>query len=244
MAEICAIFDRFDGLVFVGDSTLQAIYNGLNILLRQDLSRGALKSWELSHEEASQCQCENQFTQESCFKHFALSSEEVIHHVGGKHQNSYACQRMPHAFLSVNQSPAPDGVIASFKTLVPTAPPSSYKPIPVIHSLTLPNDISIASNSLTEFLNLADSSGRKTPMLWIGSPAAGHIEVKGRKGNQDVWNFDREMSKIAAEKDVETLRMWNMTVQAVSWDGLRFGEKVAITQAMMVMNWLARLESS
>lgn len=46
------------------------------------------------------------------------------------------------------------------------------------------------------------------------------------------------------ENDVEVLGMWNMTVQASSWDGMRFGESVAIVQAMMVVNWLSRLESS
>jgi hypothetical protein len=52
------------------------------------------------------------------------------------------------------------------------------------------------------------------------------------------------MANVARENSIEVLKMWNMTVQAESWDGLRYGEKVAITQAMMVVNWLSRLESS
>lgn len=52
------------------------------------------------------------------------------------------------------------------------------------------------------------------------------------------------MAKVARENDIEVLGMWNMTVQASSWDGLHFDERVALTQAMMVINWLARLESS
>lgn len=81
-------------------------------------------------------------------------------------------------------------------------------------------------------------------MLWIGPTAAGHIEIKGRKGNQEIWDFDRKMTHVAIENDIEVLGMWNMTVQASSWDGMRFGEHVAIVQAMMVVNWLSRLESS
>lgn len=81
-------------------------------------------------------------------------------------------------------------------------------------------------------------------MLWIGPTAAGHIEIKNRKGNQEIWDFDAEMAAVAQKNDVEVLKMWNMTVQANGFDGLRFGEKVAITQAMMVVNWLSRLESS
>ena len=242
--EICAIMDRFDGLVFIGDSTLRTIYSGLNILLRQDLAHGSLKTWEMSDEEMTQCQCDNQFVKDSCTKHVAISSEEVIHNVGGKHKNSYTCQRTPHAFLAVDKSPSPPNIVQEFKSLALKAPPSHYRPIPIIHSLTLPNDQSLATASLSEFLALADSSERKTPMLWIGPPAAGHIAVKGRKGNQEIWRFATDMAETAAAKDVEVLGMWNLTVQADSWDGQRFGERVAITQAMMVVNWLARLESS
>ena len=81
-------------------------------------------------------------------------------------------------------------------------------------------------------------------MLWIGPTAAGHVEIKNRKGNQEIWDFDKQTARVAMENDVEVLKMWNMTVQAGSWDGLRFGERVAIIQAMMVINWLGRLESS
>ena len=101
-----------------------------------------------------------------------------------------------------------------------------------------------AASSLAKFVELADDSGRNTPMLWIGPSAAGHIELKGRKGNQEIWDFDRKVAAVAADNDVDVLGLWNMTVQATSWDGMRFGERVAITQAMMVMNWLSRLESS
>lgn len=244
VAEICAIFDRFDAIVFVGDASLQTAYNGLNILLRQDLAYGSLKTWTMNEEEIAGCKCDNQFIKESCTKHFISSSDELLHNHGSKHQNSYVCQQPPHAFLGVDQAPAPASVVSSFKSLIPKTPPSHYKPIAIIHSLTLANDIPLATASLTEFLHLADASGRKTPMIWIGPPAAGHIEVKGRKGNQEVWHFANEMAKVASQKDVEVLGMWNLTVQANTWDGLRFGEQVAITQAMMIINWLARLESS
>lgn len=81
-------------------------------------------------------------------------------------------------------------------------------------------------------------------MLWLGPTAAGHLDIKGRKGNQEIWDFDRAMSDAARENDVERLGMWNLTVQTNSVDGVRVGEKVAIVQAMMVVNWLARLEGS
>ncbi len=81
-------------------------------------------------------------------------------------------------------------------------------------------------------------------MLSIGPTASGHTEIRGRKGNQEIWDFDRQLRSVAEDNDVEVLGMWNMSVQAGSWDGVRFGERVAVTQAMMVVNWLGRLESS
>lgn len=257
------ILERFDAVVFVGDHSLQTVYNGLNILLRRDLAHGTLKTWFLDKETLEQCRCENQFTSEICAGHFVTSSTDVTNAGGGGGQggsgsgsgegkksstsiSTYACARTPHAFLRINNSPAPESVRMQFERLVPRVKRSNYHPVAIVHSLapsTVPNR-DTASASLLEFLGLADAARRKTPMLWLGPTAAGHTEVKGRHGNQEVWDFDAHVARVAVEHDVEVLHMWNLTVQATSWDGLRYGEKVAITQAMMVVNWLARLPSS
>ncbi|OAL20275.1 hypothetical protein AYO22_08987 [Fonsecaea multimorphosa] len=246
--EICMILERFDAIVFVGDYNLQAIYNGLNILLRRDLTHGALRTWDMDKDKLRQCSCDNQFTSQSCSGHFITSSNDLPSHPSGRADGQpYLCSssRTAHAFLEISTSPAPSSVIEKFKQLVPRVPRSNYHPIAIVHGLspnTATSETAIAS--LEEFLALADSSHRKTPMLWIGPTASGHTEIRGRKGNQEIWDFDRRLAGVAGDNDVEVLRMWNMTVQANSWDGMRFGEKVAVTQAMMVLNWLARLPSS
>lgn len=240
------ILERFDAVVFVGDFSLQTIYNGFNILLRQDLASGALKTWDMDKDTLQQCRCDNQFIVQSCAGHFVTSSEDMVRNTDtGGHTRPYACTRTRHAFLQVDKSPASNDVLQKFKALVPQVPQSNYKPVPVIHSLS-PSTVSteIAGKSMVEFLALADASKRKTPMLWIGPTAVGHIDIKDRKGNQEIWDFDKQLAHVAAQNDVEVLKMWNVTVQASSWNGLRFSEKVAITQAMMVINWLSRLESS
>lgn len=242
--EICMILERFAGVVFVGDATLQTIYNGFNILLREDLALGSLNTWEMDATERAGCTCNNQFVREPCGRYYTTSGHDIARHVTPKHVYSHPCLRAKHAFLSVHTSPAADSVVDAFKQLVPPAPRSQYQPIAIIHSLTLANSSPLATASLTEFLALADASKRKTRTLWIGPPAAGHIEIRGRKGNQEVWQFHSDMAQFAQSRDVDVLGMWNMTVQADSWDGLRFGEQVSIVQAMMVINWLSRLESS
>ena len=245
VAEICMILERFDSIVFVGDSALETIYNGFNVLLRQDLASGALKTWDMDKNTLHTCRCDNQFTSQACTQFYVTNSGDVVRNSNNPQTSAYLCHRTPHAFLPLSNSPAPNDVLQKFKSLVPPVPQSNYKPVPIIHSLS-PSTASAeaATKSLLEFLALADASKRKTPMLWIGPTAAGHVEIKNRKGNQEIWDFDKQTARVAMENDVEVLKMRNMTVQAGSWDGLRFGERVAIIQAMMVINWLGRLESS
>lgn len=244
MDEICFILERFDGVVFVGDASLQSIYNGLNIILRQDLAGGALRTWEMDQGHKDQCRCNSQFTNPSCHKHFVTTSDEVIDNTPNT-GSPYFCRRTPHAQLRVESCPAPPEIITKFKRLVPEAPRSKYKPIPIIFSVS-PNHFSqdLANQSLTEFLSLADESQRKTPMLWIGPTAATSVESKDRISMPEIWKFDRFMAKAAADNDIEVIKMYNMTAQASTIDGLSFGEGVAIVQAMMVVNWLSRLHSS
>ena len=243
------ILERFDSIVFIGDSNLQSIYNGLNILLRQDLANGALQTWAMTPSQKTDCRCNNQFTKPDCDRHFVTASGQISKNIGRNNiealGNTYFCDRTPHVFLKIGPGNPPQSAIDAFHEIVPKAPRSNYKPIPVIHSLS-PNTATHqqASASLLEFLKQADLSERKTPMLWIGPTAAGHIEIKGRKTNQEIWWFDEAMTKTANNNDIEVLKMWNLTIQASSWDGVRFGEKVALVQAMMVINWLSRLESS
>jgi len=156
--------------------------------------------------------------------------------------------------------PVSKSTISAFNQLVPKAPPSVYKPIPIIYSLTSSHSTSAATKNLDDLILYADAAKRKTPMLWVGPPASSHLEGKEGAAQQDVWRFSKEMAQASKDRDVESLGLWNMTVQANS-NGKNFGEGVAITQAMMVksltpnqpatllifckiINWLSRLETS
>ena len=191
-----------------------------------------------------QCRCNSQFTSANCAKYYVTASEDVIDNTPSI-GTPYYCKRTPHAMLRLEGSPAAAETVSKFKTLVPQAPRSKYKPIPTIHSVAPTHFTQQAANqSLLEALALADESQRKTPMLWIGPTAPGPTDAKDRKGVQEAWAYDREMAKAAAQNDIEVLNLYNMTAQANTYDGGSFGERVAITQAMMVINWLSRLESS
>jgi hypothetical protein len=172
----------------------------------------------------------------------------------------------PHVFLPITDSPAPDALHKKFNHLV-VKDPDSYKPIPIIHSISLGSGLSwsTTTKSMEEWIALADASGRKSPFLWIGPTAAGFLKPPSKimqEGNNALWHFTVEMAKAAKLRDVESLGLYNMSMQAHSWDGSYYGEQVSLVQAMMVsykgdslhdcsktnilkvINWLSRLESS
>lgn len=135
-------------------------------------------------------------------------------------------------------SPAPEDVHSSFNSLL-AQDPSSYKPVPVVHSLSLSISLSwpTATASMDEWLKLADASARNTPFLWLGPVAAGHLKPPGQilsQGNNALWHYTVEMAKEARLREMDRLGMYNLTLQASSWDGSNYGESIALVQAMMV----------
>lgn len=90
---------------------------------------------------------------------------------------------------------------------------------------------------MDEWIQLADATVRNTPILWVGPVAAGHLKPPGlilNQGNNALWHYTIETAKEARSKDIEPLNMYNMTLQATSWDGSHYGERVSLVQAMMV----------
>lgn len=92
---------------------------------------------------------------------------------------------------------------------------------------------------MSEWLALADAhpSSRNVPFLWLGPVAAGHLKPPGRilsQGNNALWHFTVEMAKEVRSREMDALGLYNMSLQASSWDGSAYGEKVALVQAMMV----------
>ncbi|KAL2820327.1 hypothetical protein BJX63DRAFT_444606 [Aspergillus granulosus] len=242
--EICEILGRFDGVAFIGDDSLADAYAGFNILLRKDLGLGSVKDWEMSSTLHASCRCESQFTSPACLSARISSSEELYAQDGREGiQSPYTCStHTPHMFLSISGSPAPSNVHDKFKTLL--APSSEkMKPIAVIHSLSQSISYSqtIATNSIDEWLTLAKTSARSTPFLWIGPTAPGHQSPPGANVHASSWQYTQETAQVAQSRAIDVLGMYNATVQAESWDGQHYGERVALMQAMMIINWLSTL---
>ncbi|KAL9098941.1 MAG: hypothetical protein Q9163_005486 [Psora crenata] len=246
--EICMILERFDAIVFIGDDMLKAIYSAFNMLLRENIAMGGLKQWEMAESEREGCRCDNQMAKPDCARYMIKTSEEVRESDGGNgHRSPYYCDR----------SPAPEDVHEKFNKVL-DSDPDSYKPIPVIHTLGLSTSLSwpqatdkhslmslFALASMDEFLTIADASTRNVPFLWVSPNAAGHLKPPSQilsQGNNALWHYTIEMAKEAKTRELDSLGMYNLTLQAGSWDGSSYGEKVGLVQAMMDLMTLGRAD--
>ncbi|GKZ70081.1 hypothetical protein AnigIFM50267_005331 [Aspergillus niger] len=215
-----------------------------NILLREDLATGSLREWEISKGHGHDCRCESQFTSSLCLPLRITSSDEVYAQEGSSAtRRPYPCSsRIPHAFLATSSSPAPRGVIEKFRRMVARGV-GRNRPVPVILSLSLSTSYSLstAKSSMDEWLTLAQASGRNTPFLWVGPTAPGLQKDLRDNIHASSWQYSQDTAQEARNRGLDALGMYNATLQADSWDGKHYGEKVALIQAMMVVNWLAAL---
>ncbi|KAL8928957.1 MAG: hypothetical protein Q9172_000709 [Xanthocarpia lactea] len=247
--EICMILDRFDSIVFLGDNTLRHIYSAFNMLLRENIALGALRQWEMKESEREACRCDNQLTRPECLSYSVLDSQSVrSNDAASGHRSPYLCDRTPHVFIPIDGSPAAENLHSSFSSILHREA-DSYKPIAVIHSLSLATSLAwpTATTSMDEWVTLADISQKNVPFLWVGPNAAGHLKPPSQilsQGNNALWHYTIEMAEEAQARQLDALGMYNFTLQARSWDGSYYGQKVVLVQAMMIINWLSRLEST
>ena len=89
------ILDRFASLVFIGDDLVRTVYAGLNMLLREDLGYGALKSWEITEgPHMAECVCKGQLLDDPCGRYAIKNSSEAKEpDESGGHGGGYYCER-------------------------------------------------------------------------------------------------------------------------------------------------------
>ena len=248
------ILERFDAVVFIGDEPLKHVYAAFNMLLRENIATGGLDKLDLQENDLAVCRCDNQYLRTECSRHITTESRAVSKSNGNSREGSYYCDResrfpstceagitskgTPHMFLPIRDSPASDDLHSRFVSLL-AKDPDAYKPIPVVQSLSFATSLSLSSatSSMDEWVSLADDSGRNVPFLWMGPNAAGQIKSPGQtanEGNNAIWHYTLEAAEEARSRQVDALGMYNLTLQANSWDGSNYGLKVGLVQAMMV----------
>jgi hypothetical protein len=103
------------------------------------------------------------------------------------------------------------------------------------HSFNL--DIAATTSALEDLKALAIGAERNIPMLFLGASSAADK-------NLAVWKYSEEMTGIARGKQYDVFNLYNLTLQASGQDGERYGEKVALVEAMAVIKSLSKLEIS
>ncbi|KUJ18280.1 uncharacterized protein LY89DRAFT_644340 [Mollisia scopiformis] len=247
--EICMILERLNAIVFVGDDVSRSIYAAFNVLFREDLVLGSLQEWLMTEEDRMKCKCDNQFIDSQC-QAFAIKSRDEVKksESGDRKGTPYFCERVPHAYIPVDTVPTSAASQTLFKELM-YSKPNPWQPSPMIFSFGHGSsfDVSTTTRALDEWTSLATAAERNIPMLFLGSPAFSLSKSTGTapdKGNLAVWQYLDEMSPVAKEKHFDVLSLYNLTLQASTADGESFGEKVALVEAMMIINWLSKLETS
>ena len=142
-------------------------------------------------------------------------------------------------------TPATPNSQALFKDLT-YLKPNPWQPSPVIFSLSSGYDSDLATRALDEWLSLASGAERNTPMLFLGPHTSGITESSETttEANSIIWQFQEEISELSRQKHFDMLGLYNLTLQATTAHGVNFGERVALVEAMMVINWLSKLETS
>lgn len=209
----------------------------------------------MKESERETCRCANQLVRAECQAYSVADSQSVrLNDAGSRHGSPYYCDRTclipsiyyhmlitlgtPHIFIPIDRSPAAENLHTAFSSIL-TRELDSYKPIAVIHSLSLATSLSwpTATSSMDEWVTLADISQKNVPFLWVGPNAAGHLKPPSQilsQGNNALWHYTIEMAKEAESRALDALGMYNLTLQAGSWDGSYYGQKVVLVQAMMV----------
>jgi hypothetical protein len=63
------------------------------------------------------------------------------------------------------------------------------------------------------------------------------------QGNEALRRFEHGVAAMAPSKGLEFLGTWNMSIQADIPDGTHAGVRTNVLKAMMIVNWLAMLDT-
>lgn len=90
---------------------------------------------------------------------------------------------------------------------------------------------STRDGQLPVLLVTPNAAGDKKPDEWLVT-----------QGNKALVRFEQAMATEAAKRKMDHLGTWNMSIQATLYDGVHLDLRGNLLKAMMVLNWLDRLE--
>lgn len=251
------IVERFNAIVFVGDGVAKDIYAAFNLLLQEDHQRVEIRNTRQDCQKpavsTSITKSIRSKTADSTGKKLCNSQSPIYHLI---HSPPTFRTGIPHTYIPLSTTPAPTSALTVFKDLT-YSHPRPWQPSPLIFSFNSNLDRALATKSLDEWKALATGAERNIPMLFLGPHAT--TAVPGSK------EHEQEMAVVAKERNWDVLGLWNLSVQATQTTMLggervrddieerdmeservetKFGEDMAMVEAMMIVNWLSKLETS
>ncbi|KIV78900.1 hypothetical protein PV11_06502 [Exophiala sideris] len=248
--EVCSILSRFEKVIVVGDSMMRHVVGALNVLLRKDLGYGAVTNWNFDEQELQECFCNHQMDVKSCSVQGIFSTSSVLQ----QDPSSLACSEPIDLVIEMMlKFPLDPTEVSRYQDLLATTKPR--KPYAFIFGHGLWNDLDIQAsmNWLDEILEhtldkapyLGAVNNRRSHMIWprlyITPNAAGVLKPDQwlvSQGDKQLMIFEESVRVEAAQRGVETLGTWNMSVQATKYDGVHLDLKGNLIKAMGVLNWL------
>jgi hypothetical protein len=170
-------------------------------------------------------------------------------------QDSFACTQ-PNVDLTIEMMlnfPLDPVEVARFKRLLTPSKPA--KPYAFIFGYGLWNDLDLDAtlNWLDGILAYTKEAapylgekGAIWPRLIVTPNAAGTPKPDQgvqSQGNKALQMFEHSVRIEAAERGVEHLGTWNMSIQTEKVDGVHLGLKGNLVKAMAVVNWLALVDT-
>ncbi|KAI0395158.1 hypothetical protein F5Y17DRAFT_474859 [Xylariaceae sp. FL0594] len=252
----------FEPVVIVGDSMLRHVIGALNIIIREDLGYGGVTDWNFNDNERKACFCNDQFDVKDCSVQGIFKTKDVL----DNDPKSLACPRLiPGWSTDLRMEQMVRWPIASVELQrlenAVDGNPQARKAFVLGQGLW--NDLRV--EEATEWVRAVltsieskmepgfgkqrkdkDSPVTSIPILLITPNAAGELKPDKfivTQGNEALVRFEHAMGEVASRHGIDHLGTWNMSIQARLYDGVHMDMRGNLVKAMMVLNWLDKLDS-
>ena len=253
--EICDILARFEKVFILGDSMMRNVAVALSVLLRKDLVMGGRATWlDLPEDLGSDCKCAQPFETRKC-AYYSTVSTRVIWKNDPESVSCSSKGRGGFEYNALLQYPIKDADMWDFvEHLSEPNPPN--KPYAFIMGHGLWNDLEIdktyawvdqAIEGITEQAPYLRRHPENFHKLFLGPNAAGIRKPEifiARQGNIALTKFEMAVAPFVRDRGMDFLGTWNATIQTNNPDGTHGGMRNNLLKAMMIFNWLDKLDTS
>ena len=253
--EMCDILTRFEKIYILGDSMMRNVAVAFSVLLRKDLVMGGRANWvDLPDDLGTDCKCAQPFETRKCAYYSAVSTRVVWNN----DPDSVSCSHEGRGGFEYNallQYPIEDRDMEDFVEHL-SVPNPPGKPYAFVMGHGLWNDLEIdktyawvdqAVEGITKHAPYLKNHPQHFHKLFLGPNAAGIKKPEifvARQGNIALTKFEKAVAPFVQDRGFDFLGTYNATIQTNNPDGTHGGMKNNLLKAMMVFNWLDKIDIS